>query len=168
MSNFQTLSTERALKLINTWANAPWPLTLNQGDNIALGLGWSQVEGKPQLFISDLATGEGDAFVTTIEGHVGSVDFPLVTRVSREQEAEAGPLNLALYHEVVKALQAIHGKPKLSDDGRFNSATWTLDSGVTIDLDRSPRFFTVTVDSPARTALLASPGADPNPDEKDL
>lgn len=168
MSGFRIIPLQRCLEIINTWARAPWPLTTEQADTIAIGLGWRPIEGKALLFAGDLAADEGDSFVTSLQGQVGSVDFPLVTRVAKDQEAEAGPLNLALFHTVVEALQAHYGKPTLSNDGRFNSATWTLGSGVTIDLDHSPRFFTVTINSPARTALLADAAADPNLDEKDF
>lgn len=168
MAEFHHLPIERCLELIDTWANAPWPVTVSQGHRIALTLGWRTTEKGPRFYAGDLSDGEMDSFFNQLNGIVIAVDFPLGTRIPLEREDELGPLIAAFYASLVRALKDKYGKPQFTKKADFERAKWPLPSGASISVINFGVGCDVTISSPDYNTLLNDPASDPNPDETDL
>lgn len=168
MTDFQTLPLKRCIALIYTWLNLPWPVTAQQGHEVALSLGWRTVEQGPEYYASELSAGAMDSYVTTYNEMLDSVFFPLMVRRSKEERDAFAPLTLAFYESLVKELRVLYGRPKRGKGRNYQSAEWTLPSGASLSLNNYDIGCDVYVSSPARNAILDDPASDPNPDETDL
>ncbi|WP_076465459.1 DUF6301 family protein [Actinomyces mediterranea] len=86
MTDFRTLPAARCLELIHAWTNAPWPLTREQGQAIAVSVGW-RASDDPENYYSDLADTEVDCGFAMFNGEPGDVEFQLTTLADRGCEA---------------------------------------------------------------------------------
>ena len=168
MGEFEAMSLERCVATVRAWAEAPWPLTPEQGRAICSKLGWVEDLEKPTFFYVGLGDrSKRDAYFLVHDGGVWKVLFQLTTRVSPEDAQSRGKTVLELSNALVDALTQLYGNPlrEVTSSG-MERVEWNLVSGVSIHYAISSRVLIVAVDSPARTALLADPRADPNPDER--
>lgn len=168
MTDFRTLPSERALELINRWANAPWPMTLEQGHELALTLGWRPTADGPDYYASELSSAEMDSFFNRLNGMLSAITFPLITRLPKETLDPYAALARAYYDDIVATLKALYGRPKLDGNEKFRSVKWTLPNGASISIINYNIGCDAFISSPARNGLLSDPAADPNPDETDL
>lgn len=166
MTVFRTLSAVRSLELVHAWANAPWPITWDQAFTIARTLGWTHDPNDEYLFMSELATDEADGYFGTFNEAPSSVEFPLTTLADQGCEAETGPQTRALFAQINEVLETEYRTPatEVGPTG-IPASIWSLASGASLRIACDDRFILVRVSSPARTALLNDPAADPNPDE---
>ncbi|WP_371174609.1 DUF6301 family protein [Buchananella felis] len=168
MGEFEAMSLEQCVATVRAWADASWPLTTEQGRAICSKLGWVEDLEKPTFFYVGLGDrSKRDAYFSVHDGGVWSAVFQLTTRVSPEDAQSRGKTVLELSNALVDALTQLYGNPlrEVTSSG-MERVEWNLVSGVSIHYAISPRVLIVTLDSPARTALLADPRTDPNPDER--
>lgn len=168
MSNYRSLPIERSLELIDAWISAPWPLTMEQGHQIALGLGWRSTELGPKQYISELSEEKTDCYFTTFEGLVDVIDFPIAVQFTRTSDAMAEHAIQAHYNEVLTLLKARYGRPRTSRGRSYITASWTLTNDIRVLLRKGAYSCSIEIDSPAYNALMNDPAGDPNPDETDL
>ncbi|WP_371177278.1 DUF6301 family protein [Buchananella felis] len=168
MGEFDAMSLERCVATVRAWANAPWPLTPEQGRAICSDLGWVEDLEKPTFFYVGLGDrSKRDAYFSVRDGDIWSLLFQLTTRVDPDEEKSNGKTVLELSNALANALTQLYGNPlrEVTSSG-MERVEWKLVSGVSIHYAISPRVLIVTLDSPAWTALLADPRTDPNPDER--
>ena len=168
MSEFEAMSLERCVATVKAWAEAPWPLTPEQGRAICSELGWVEDLEKPTFFYVGLGDrSKRDAYFSVHDGGVWSAVFQLTTRVSSEDVQSHGQAVLELTNALTEELTMLYGNPQcgLTESGK-KTVDWRLSSGVVIGYAANTTVLMVFVDSPARTALLDDPRSDPNPDER--
>ncbi|WP_371151355.1 DUF6301 family protein [Buchananella felis] len=168
MGEFEAMSLERCVATVRAWADAPWPLTPEDGQAICSELGWMMDPEKEKFYFTGLGDSwKRDASLTVRDGDVWSVLFQLTTRVSPEDAQSHGQTVLELTSALTDELTVLYGSPlrefTKSGKERFQ---WDLANGVSIHYAANTTVLLVFIDSPANTALLADPRADPNPDER--
>ena len=168
MGEFEAMSLERCVATVRAWADAPWPLTPEQGRAICADLGWVEDSEKPYFYYTGLGDGSKlDAYFSVRDGGVWSLLFQLTTRVSLEDEQSRGKPVLELSNALANALVRLYGNPLREVTGSgMERVQWNLGSGVSIHYAMSFQVLIVAIDSPARRALLADPRSDPNLDER--
>ncbi len=168
MTDFRTLPIERALELIDAWVNAPWPMTMDQGHQLALSLGWRSTALGPKHYISDLSQEKTDSYFTTHNDMVDLVDFPLAIQLTNDDEKDQESYIHSYHAAILKLLKAHYGPAHTSRDGDYKITAWQLFNKLQILLTRGPNYCSVEIDSPAYSELMSDPAGDPNPDETDL
>ena len=168
VGEFEAMSVERSVAAIRAWADAVWPLMPEDGDAICSRLGWLPDPESSRFYYSGFNDGKDrDISVVAKDGKVWSVTFYLTTRLAVDEVEKNAPFLKELASAVTEQISVEYGKPSRTVTPRgAELIEWELADGVTIDLAHNPRVLMVTVDSPARTALLSDPSADPNPDER--
>ena len=168
MGEFEATSLERCVATVRAWAEAPWPLTPEQGRAICSELGWMMDPEKEKFYFTGLGVSwKRDASVTVRDGGVWSVLFQLTTRVSPEDEQSRGQAVLELSYSLIGELTRLYGTPFVEGSPlEIERVQWDLANGVAIHYAPNTTVLVVFIDSPARRALLADPRSDPNPDER--
>ncbi|MDO5079954.1 DUF6301 family protein [Buchananella hordeovulneris] len=158
MSDFRILGPDRCLELILAWAEADWPMSREQAQFIALGLGWLTIAGMSRHFCSELSSGEPDCNLGELRWNISGIDFPLSKRASGEEIAKAEAAILSLATELERRVTERYGEPQrseLEEDG-IRSYRWTLCSGLSFDVFYTHKMIHVTITSPARNKLLTT------------
>ncbi|WP_371151351.1 DUF6301 family protein [Buchananella felis] len=168
MGEFEAMSLERCVATVRAWTEAPWPLTTEQGRAICSKLGWVEDLEKPTFFYVGLGDrSKRDAYFLVHDGGVWSAVFQLTTRVSPEDEQSHGQTVLELSYSLIGELTRLYGTPFVEGSPlEIERVQWDLANGVAIHYAPNTTVLVVFIDSPARTALLDDPRADPNPDER--
>ena len=109
---FTVLSDDRFIEILEAWVDSPWPKTAEDGYALRDRFGWTQKEGKPNVFTSDVHPIGFPCYFTKGSGSIGTFRF-LITDIAPE-EARGDSLEdaLVIYRHFCDILKSRYGKPK--------------------------------------------------------
>ena len=109
---FTVLSDDRFIEILEAWVDSPWPKTAEDGYALRDRFGWTQKEGKPNVFTSDVHPIGFPCYFTKGSGSIGTFSF-LVTGIAPE-EARGDSLEdaLVIYRRFCDILASRYGKHK--------------------------------------------------------
>ena len=81
---FTVLSDDRFIEILEEWVDSPWPKTAEDGYALRDRFGWTQKEGKPNVFTSDVHPIGFPCYFTKGSGSIGTFSF-LVTGIAPEE-----------------------------------------------------------------------------------
>ena len=80
---FTVLPDERFIEILEAWVDSPWPKTAEDGYALRDRFGWTQKEGKPNVFTSDVHPIGFPCYFTKGSGSIGTFSF-LITDIAPE------------------------------------------------------------------------------------
>ncbi|MDU0348116.1 DUF6301 family protein [Actinomyces sp. MRS3W] len=156
MTKMKILPVERAVEWIRAWTELDWPITWETAYATRDKLGWKPAPDDGRFFTTELSTnGEEDGNITRFEGDCSGAFFPLCTRkfTTGVDEARTTALHSA-YNSYTTALVNLYGAgKKTTGRGGRRRTEWILANQVTLSVSVSDKSISVTIDSPAITAI---------------
>lgn len=150
---FRAVSVERAVEIMRAWAFRRWPLPVEEGVSVCMGLGFHSRPDGPTLFASDMSPTRADSCFVVEGDRVMGGSFRLSNWVPEECWANSLPKSRAIFVEYVRTCTGALGEPFSSEDeGADFSCRWILDNMVTIELAGNEAFLELSFDSPELTA----------------
>ena len=146
---FTVLSDERFIEILQAWVDSPWPKTAEDGYALRDRFGWTQKEGKPNVFTSDVHPMGFPCYFTKGSGSIGTFSF-LVTDIAPE-EARGDSLKdaLVIYRHFCDILKNRYGKPKQRrNKGGYYRSLYITSSGVGISIGGNRSLIDCYVKSP--------------------
>ncbi|CED92137.1 DUF6301 family protein [Actinomyces succiniciruminis] len=156
MTEMKILPVERAIEWIRVWAELDWPITWETAYATRDKLGWTPAPDDGRFFTTELSTnGEEDGNLSTLDGQCSGVSIPLCSRnLSAEPNTPWTSSLWTAYDDTARALTKLYGPGKQEGERTDVLETvWVLDNQVTLSLVASDKSMSVTVDSPAITAI---------------
>ncbi|RDI24455.1 hypothetical protein DFR72_10935 [Lentzea flaviverrucosa] len=144
-----------ACDLVDFWDAAPWPLTRDQAQQLAVdGLGWTTEVEDGVSYLMNTVSGFTVPDVSTIgsRGDLSYLSLDLadtireVTRESRRFLGDAFAL-------VVREAEIRWGTPVMRDSEQTTSATWDTASGGRISFRLAPRSLSAMFETPQGVEL---------------
>ena len=146
---FTVLSDERFIEILEAWVDSPWPKTVEDGYALRDRFGWTQKEGKPNVFTSDVHPIGFPCYFTKGSGSIGTFRF-LITDIAPE-EARGDSLEdaLVIYRHFCEMLTRRYGKAKRrsSKKERYRS-TFVTPLGVGVKVGGNDALVSCIVESP--------------------
>ena len=146
---FTVLSDDRFIEILEAWVDSPWPKTAEDGYALRDRFGWTQKEGKPNVFTSDVHPIGFPCYFTKGSGSIGTFSF-LVTGIAPE-EARGDSLKdaLVIYRHFCEMLTRRYGKAKQrsSKKERYRS-TFVTPQGVGVKVGGNDALVSCIVESP--------------------
>ena len=146
---FTVLSDDRFIEILEAWVDSPWPKTAEDGYALRDRFGWTQKEGKPNVFTSDVHPIGFPCYFTKGSGSIGTFSF-LVTDIAPE-EARGDSLEdaLVIYRHFCDILTSRYGKPKQRrNKGGYYRSTYVTSCGVGISIGGNRSLIDCYVKSP--------------------
>ena len=146
---FTVLSDDRFIEILEEWVDSPWPKTAEDGYALRDRFGWTQKEGKPNVFTSDVHPIGFPCYFTKGSGSIGTFSF-LVTGIAPE-EARGDSLEdvLVIYRHFCDILTSRYGKPKQRrNKGGYYRSTYVTSRGVGISIGGNRSLIDCYVKSP--------------------
>ena len=146
---FTVLSDDRFIEILEEWVDSPWPKTAEDGYALRDRFGWTQKEGKPNVFTSDVHPIGFPCYFTKGSGSIGTFSF-LVTGIAPE-EARGDSLKdaLVIYRHFCDILKSRYGKPKQRrNKGGYYRSTYVTSRGVGISIGGNRSLVDCYVKSP--------------------
>ena len=146
---FTVLSDDRFIEILQAWGDSPWPKTAEDGYALRDRFGWTQKEGKPNVFTSDVHPIGFPCYFTKGSGSIGTFSF-LITDIAPE---EAWGYSLepakAIYRHFCDILTSRYGKPKQRRNNRgYYRSLYITSRGVGISIGGNRSLIDCYVKSP--------------------
>ena len=146
---FTVLSDDRFIEILQAWVDSPWPKTAEDGYALRDRFGWTQKEGKPNVFTSDVHPIGFPCYFTKGSGSIGTFSF-LITDIAPE---EAWGYSLepakAIYRHFCDILTSRYGKPKQRRNNRgYYRSLYITSRGVGISIGGNRSLIDCYVKSP--------------------
>ena len=109
---FTVLSDERFIEILDAWVDSPWPKTAEDGYALRDRFGWTQKEGKPNVFTSDVHPIGFPCYFTKGSGSIGTFSFLVTDIAPEEARGESLADALVIYRHFCEILTSRYGKPK--------------------------------------------------------
>ena len=146
---FTVLSDDRFIEILEAWVDSPWPKSAEDGYTLRDRFGWTQKEGKPNVFTSDVHPIGFPCYFTKGSGSIGTFRF-LITDIAPE-EAWGDSLEdaLVIYRHFCEILTSRYGKAKQrsSKKERYRS-TFVTPQGVGVKVGGNDALVSCIVESP--------------------
>ena len=152
---FTVLSDERFVEILEAWVDSPWPKTAEDGYALRDRFGWTQKEGKPNVFTSDVHPIGFPCYFTKGSGLIGTFSF-LITDIAPE-EARGDSLKdaLVIYRHFCDILKSRYGKPKqLRNKGGYYRSTYVTSRGVGISIGGNRSLVDCYIKSPEEMFIV--------------
>ena len=146
---FTVLPDDRFIEILEAWVDSPWPKTAEDGYALRDRFGWTQKEGKPNVFTSDVHPIGFPCYFTKGSGSIGTFSF-LITDIAPE-EAWGYSLEPAkvIYRHFCDILTSRYGKPKRRKNRNgFYDALYVSPQGVGINPGGCRSFVECNIKSP--------------------
>ena len=109
---FTVLPDERFIEILDAWVDSPWPKTAEDGYALRDRFGWTQKEGKPNVFTSDVHPIGFPCYFTKGSGSIGTFSFLVTDIAPEEARGESLADALVIYRHFCEILTSRYGKPK--------------------------------------------------------
>ena len=146
---FSVLSDERFIEILDAWGDSPWPKTAEDGYALRDRFGWTQKEGKPNVFTSDVHPIGFPCYFTKGSGSIGTFSFLITDIAPEEARGESLADALGIYRHFCDILTSRYGKAKQrsSKKERYRS-TFVTPQGVGVKVGGNDALVSCIVESP--------------------
>jgi len=152
---FYAYPADRVVSIVEVWAKAPWPMTLQEAFTLRDQCGWTPAAPDDgRFFTTPVGNGEIDGAIrrdVRDRNLVSVIDVRMTTRVPIDLESQVSAITQSIYVGYRDALSAIYGPPEDDVDSTGTYADWTLGSNVLINLSSVGTFVKIMINSPAET-----------------
>ena len=146
---FTVLSDERFIEILDAWVDSPWPKTAEDGYALRDRFGWTQKEGKPNVFTSDVHPIGFPCYFTKGSGSIGTFSFLITDIAPEEARGDSMEDALVIYQHFCDILTSRYGKAKQrsSKKERYRS-TFVTPQGVGVKVGGNDALVSCIVESP--------------------
>lgn len=146
---FTVLPDERFIEILEAWVDSPWPKTAEDGYALRDRFGWTQKEGKPNVFTSDVHPIGFPCYFTKGSGSIGTFSFLITDIAPEEARGESLADALGIYRHFCDILTSRYGKAKQrsSKKERYRS-TFVTPQGVGVKVGGNDALVSCIVESP--------------------
>ena len=146
---FTVLPDERFVEILEAWVDSPWPKTAEDGYALRDRFGWTQKEGKPNVFTSDVHPIGFPCYFTKGSGSIGTFSFLVTDIAPEEARGESLADALVIYRHFCEILVRRYGKPKRrkNSNGHYRS-NFVTSQGVGVDVGGTIAHVSCVVESP--------------------
>ena len=146
---FTVLPDERFIEILDAWVDSPWPKTAEDGYALRDRFGWTQKEGKPNVFTSDVHPIGFPCYFTKGSGSIGTFSFLITDIVPEEARGDSLKDALVIYRHFCEILTSRYGKPKRRKNRNgFYEALYVSPQGVGINPGGCRSFVECYIKSP--------------------
>lgn len=154
---FTVLPDKRFVEILEAWVDSPWPKTAEDGYALRDRFGWTQKEGKPNVFTSDVHPIGFPCYFTKGSGSIGTFSFLITDIAPEEARGESLADALGIYRHFCDILTSRYGKPKQRrNKGGYYRSTYVTSRGVGISIGAIGHSLTATLSLRRRCLLRAS------------
>lgn len=146
---FTVLPDKRFVEILEAWVDSPWPKTAEDGYALRDRFGWTQKEGKPNVFTSDVHPIGFPCYFTKGSGSIGTFSFLITDIAPEEARGESLADALGIYRHFCDILTSRYGKAKQrsSKKERYRS-TFVTPQGVGVKVGGNDALVSCIVESP--------------------
>ena len=146
---FTVLSDDRFIEILEAWVDSPWPKTAEDGYALRDRFGWTQKEGKPNVFTSDVHPIGFPCYFTKGSGSIGTFRFLITDIAPEEARGESLADALVIYRHICEILVRRYGKPKRrkNRDGHYSSM-FVTPQGVGVKVGGNDALVSCIIESP--------------------
>ena len=146
---FTVLPDKRFVEILEAWVDSPWPKTAEDGYALRDRFGWTQKEGKPNVFTSDVHPIGFPCYFTKGSGSIGTFSFLITDIAPEEARWESLADALGIYRHFCDILTSRYGKAKQrsSKKERYRS-TFVTPQGVGVKVGGNDALVSCIVESP--------------------
>ena len=155
-TRFYAYPADRVVSIVEVWAKAPWPMTLQEAFTLRDQCGWTPSSDDGRFFTTPVSNGEEDGYIgndVTDTSLVSRINFNLTTRLYSDAEPQIDHIIRSQYKAYVDALNSLYGQSSTESSTVGVLNTWNLPSRVSITLGGTRRFIDVVIESPAMMDL---------------
>ena len=146
---FTVLPDKRFVEILEAWVDSPWPKTAEDGYALRDRFGWTQKEGKPNVFTSDVHPIGFPCYFTKGSGSIGTFSFLITDIAPEEARGESLADALGIYRHFCDILTSRYGKPKQRrNKGGYYRSTYVTSRGVGISIGGNRSLIDCYVKSP--------------------
>ena len=153
---FTVLSDERFVEILQAWVDSPWPKTAEDGYALRDRFGWTQKEGKPNVFTSDVHPIGFPCYFTKGSGSIGTFSFLVTDIAPEEARGESLADALVIYRHFCEILTSRYGKPKRRKNRNgLYEALYVSPQGVGINPGGCRSFVECYIESPEEMFIVS-------------
>ena len=156
-TTFYAYPADRVVSIVEVWAKAPWPMTLQEAFTLRDQCGWTPSSDDGRFFTTPVGNGEIDGAIrrdVRDRNLVSVIDARMTTRVPIDLEPQVSAVTPSIYTSYRDALSRIYGPPKDSIDSTGPYSDWRLVTNVSVNLSSVGTFTNVVINSPAETESI--------------
>ena len=153
-TTFYAYHPDQMAAIIKAWAEAPWPLTMQEAFTLRDQCGWTASPGGYSSFCTPVSDGEPDGHILINYGDqslTSGVDVMVTTRAQLKFEERTTAITGSIYREYLSAFLSLYGRPKEEYEETSLYVDWILQNGSSIFLSPGSTFIEVYVRSPEAT-----------------
>ena len=157
-TRFYAYPADCVVSVVEVWAKAPWPMTLQEAFTLRDQCGWTPAPDDGRFFTTPVSNGEEDGVVrreTRNRDLISGIDVQLTTRAPVDLEPQVSAVTQSIYTGYRDALSKIYGPPKDSIDSTGPHSDWRLVTNVSVNLSSVGTFTNVVINSPTETESIA-------------
>ena len=158
---FYAYATDQAVSIIRTWAEHPWPITLQEAYTLRDQCGWTGAPDDGRFFTTPVSNGRktGSIRIDARKPNVISgINVQLTTRLPFELSPMAFASIRSVYSRYRDAVARIYAQPKEKTDESGPFSDWLLPNNTYLQLAATHTFIKIEIESPLgtqRTSLAA-------------
>ena len=145
-TTFYAYHPDQMATIIKAWAEAPWPLTMQEAFTLRDQCGWTASPGCYSSFCTPVSDGEPDGHILIDYG-----DQSLTSRAQLRFEERTTAITGSIYREYLSAFLSLYGHPKEEYEETGLYVDWILQNGSSIFLSPGSTFIEVYIRSPEAT-----------------
>ena len=142
-TTFYAYHPDQMATIIKAWAEAPWPLTMQEAFTLRDQCGWTASPGCYSSFCTPVSDGE--------QSLTSGVDVMVTTRAQLRFEERTTAITGSIYREYLSAFLSLYGHPKEEYEETGLYVDWILQNGSSIFLSPGSTFIEVYIRSPEAT-----------------
>ena len=153
-TTFYAYHPDQMAAIIKAWAEAPWPLTMQEAFTLRDQCGWTASPGCYSSFCTPVSDGEPDGHILVNYGDqslTSGVDVRVTTRAQFRFEERTTAITGSIYREYLSAFLSLYGRPKEEYEETSLYVDWILQNGSSIFLSPGSTVIEVYVRSPEAT-----------------
>ena len=153
-TTFYAYHPDQMATIIKAWAEAPWPLTMQEAFTLRDQCGWTASPGCYSSFCTPVSDGEPDGHILIDYGDqslTSGVDVMVTTRAQLRFGEITAAITSSIYREYLSAFLSLYGHPKEEYEETGLYVDWILQNGSSIFLSPGSTFIEVYIRSPEAT-----------------
>ena len=155
-TTFYAYPADRVVSIVEVWAKAPWPMTLQEAFTLRDQCGWTPAPDDGRFFTTPVSNGEEDGHISLDVSNnqfVSGISFRLTSLASPNPTSEIKALIQSARSDYIAGLTSLYGAATPGSSSEVETLVWRLPSRASIGLGVATRLVSATIESPAMTDL---------------
>ena len=150
-TRFYAYPADRVVSIVEVWAKAPWPMTLQEAFTLRDQCGWTPTSDDGRYFSTPVSNGEEGGHILldiSDQSLACGVDVMITTRPTLQFRTTTSPVTQAVYNQQLKAFSEMYGNPDETLGEIRRRTGWALPNGSSVFLLPVDTFVEVSVRPP--------------------